>query len=63
MLADVDGDGKTDVVSSGANEWLVSYGGATKWTRRAIESVDVTGLRVGDFDGDGRDDLLRAGCY
>ena len=59
----MDGDGKTDVISGGANEWRVSYGGATGWKRRAIESVDVTTLRPGDFDGDGRDDLLRSGCY
>ena len=59
----MDGDGKTDLISSGANTWNVSYGGVTGWKRRAIESVNVTGLLAGDFDGDGRDDLLRAGCY
>jgi hypothetical protein len=59
----VNGDGKTDVIVSGANEWLVSSGGATGWKRRAIDSRDVTTMLAGDFDGDGRDDLLRAGCY
>ena len=62
MLADIDGDGKADLIvwraSTGTWEWLTSSSryatsGSRQWGNRALGDIPL----AGDFDGDGRADL------
>lgn len=59
-FADVDGDGRTDVLRFQGDVWWVSYGGATGWQRLALRST--TAVTFADFDGDGSDDAFATGC-
>ncbi|SEJ83310.1 Repeat domain-containing protein [Deinococcus reticulitermitis] len=73
QVGDFDGDGKTDVLSLGALDESGRYTGSgclLLWTQGLKERRNVTcdvqawdGYRfqVGDFDGDGKDDLLGVG--
>ena len=58
-LADVDGDGRTDVIRDAKNDWFVSWSGSSGWSELRVSSDDAL---FGDFDGDGADDALIAGC-
>jgi hypothetical protein len=72
-LADVDGDGKTDViVPSGGNwcapsgnpcgsiRWLKNNGGGSYTPHVLVDDAPFfyTGVALGDLDGDGKDDLV-----
>jgi len=60
-FGDFDGDGKTDVFTTGGGAWKYSSAAASTWqTLPGAPGVsDVTGLIVGDFDADGRTDIGR----
>ena len=62
LLADFDGDGRTDVVRCDGEYWLISRGGTGGWEvlRTTTEPLDVDEVSVGDFDGDGHEDVFRA---
>ncbi|UCG47656.1 MAG: VCBS repeat-containing protein [Phycisphaerales bacterium] len=63
--ADLDGDGKTDLVGSirrhdGLTFWSNTNGDGSEWTRRVIDSTYTAEQRidVADMDGDGDLDIL-----
>ena len=63
-FADFDGDDKTDMARTSGGKWQVSWGGATPWQTlqfRRSEPLAV-GMLFGDFNGDGRDDVLQHGA-
>ncbi len=63
VFADFDGDRKTDIARTSGGKWQVSLGGATPWQTlqfRRKEDLAV-GMLFGDFNGDGRDDVLQHG--
>ncbi len=59
-FADVDNDGRTDVLyrDGAGNLGYVAGGAAANLTPLTTLPVAITGLRSGDFDGDGRTDLF-----
>ncbi|MBL8535175.1 MAG: FG-GAP repeat protein, partial [Betaproteobacteria bacterium] len=68
-VGDVDGDGKTDFILDRTNDDILVFGGSFTGTVTlgsllgddSALQLDNIGLRgVGDFDGDGRDDLAAA---
>ena len=61
-VADVDGDGVTDVL--GLSDWTlrVSIGGRRSWATVRHQVEGLEDLRLGDFNGVGRVDLLTGGC-
>ena len=58
----MDGDGQTDVLNVSGETLRFSSGGRASWVtlRHVHEGLDE--LRLGDFDGDGRADVLVGGC-
>lgn len=63
VFADFNGDHKTDVARTSGGNWQVSWGGVTGWQvlqYRRSESL-AAGMLFGDFDGDGKDDVLQHG--
>gem|GEM_PF-2028728 len=44
----------------GAIRWCISSGGEGPWSYLNTSGTSLSGLLVGDFDGDGRDDIFRA---
>lgn len=56
VACDVDGDGKLDIVA-GAH-WLENLGDGTFKPHRIVESFQAARVAVGDFNGDGRPDIL-----
>jgi len=59
LLADFDGDGRTDVMRTDGRYWWISLGATSPWQRWNRSSIRAPELRVGDFDGDGRADVFR----
>jgi hypothetical protein len=65
-VADLDGDGNADFVSTGTNRYGVALGDGTgHFTVRqfAAPGPSRSGVALGDFDGDGRADLAYAGMF
>ena len=60
LLADFDGDGRTDVVRSDGAAWLISSGGVSGWDVLQATTEPLEGAVTGDFDGDGYADVFRA---
>jgi hypothetical protein len=63
VFADFNGDHRTDVARKSGGNWQVSWGGATGWQvlqYRRSETLSA-GMLFGDFDGDGKDDVLQHG--
>lgn len=64
--ADIDGDGRLDLVAVGGNEgsWFGWIGGAPGAFQAKTFALDIPALAVapGDFDGDGRTDLAVLGA-
>ena len=59
-FADLDGDGKTDVIDVSEERLRFSSGGRSNWvTLRYQRDGD---FKLGDFDGDGSADLLPGEC-
>lgn len=62
-FADIDNDGKTDVLTRLSDGNInVAYGGTTAWTALTPSAESITQCRFGDFDGDGRTDIFRRGA-
>ncbi len=69
LFGDFDGDGRTDVVAIHNGQFVVSWGGISGWEvlnadptsgRLLLLPSAVTGMSVGDFDGDGHADIFYA---
>jgi len=57
-IADMDGDGKNDIVSLGANSTTIFYQDAGSFgARLAVVPTSGTHLTIADLDGDGRKDV------
>jgi hypothetical protein len=57
-FGDFDHDGRTDVLGVVSGSWSISSGATGSWSAlRPRLTDDVNGLFVGDFDGDGHDDV------
>jgi len=55
--ADLDGDGRVDIVGGGGNAAVYAYDGSTgaqKWQSLQIQGGTPAGLAIADFDGDGQ---------
>lgn len=59
-FGDFDGDGRADIFHADGEQWLVSYGGTSEWSRLAGPNARVDELAFADFDGDGRTDVFHA---
>lgn len=60
-FADMNGDGITDVLGHAGGRWAVSYGGTTSWqTLNSSYDDDLRGMLIGNLDGAGGDDIVRA---
>jgi FG-GAP-like repeat len=60
-MIDFNGNGKTDFFTKKGDRWLVLYDGVGTWQEIGSSSIDVSQLRFGDVDGDGKTDILRIG--
>jgi hypothetical protein len=59
LFADMNGDGKTDIVGIAANKWAYSSSGSQPWaTLNGPLTNTFSNAVVGDFDGNGRNDIL-----
>jgi FG-GAP-like repeat len=60
-MIDFNGNGKTDFFTKKGDLWMVLYDGTGTWQELASSTIDVSELRFGDIDGDGKTDILRVG--
>jgi hypothetical protein len=73
LFGDLDGDGRTDVFTQmvnpetddenckkGDNAWMVSWGGISPWECINHSQWSLKDFYIGDFVGDGRDDVFFA---
>ena len=57
---DFDGDGLDDLFVATGAAYYLSFAGKTSWRFRAFGTDALRDLRFGDFDGDGRTDVVRS---
>lgn len=60
-LIDFNGNGKSDLFAKQGNRWMVLYDGKGTWQEIQTSSIDVSELRFGDVNGNGKTDILRVG--
>jgi hypothetical protein len=60
LFGDFDDDGRTDIVGKNGGLLMVSWGGASEWEVLGQTPAAIDDMAVGDFDGNGWDDLFRA---
>lgn len=59
VFGDFNGDGRTDALRANGTTWSVALGGEGSWIPTIFHSsVTAVNLRVGDFNGDRRDDVF-----
>ncbi len=58
-VCDIDGDGLDDLVLMTGVTWWFSSSGIYPWSYLKQDSVVLKDVRLGDFDGDGRCDVLK----
>jgi hypothetical protein len=51
----------TDVFRAGGTNWFISEGGTGKWKKLNDSRHRLPDLAFGDFTGDGKTDVFRAG--
>lgn len=59
-IADIDGDGISDVFHTTGKKWRYSRGGDQPWVDLQPLGIPAENVALGDFDGDGRADALIA---
>lgn len=57
-VCDIDGDGIDDLVLMTGMTWWFSSAGVYPWSYLKMDSAVLKDVRLGDFDGDGRCDVL-----
>lgn len=72
-LGDFNGDGKTDILSYTAGKWNLNFSTGKEFSYPAITNLpfynanpddnELMSLFIGDFNGDGRDDVLQTLAY
>ena len=63
IFADLNGDGKTDVMHVGNSQWRVSWGGTSPLYLLQHSNIIRSDIAIGDFDGDDVADIFIAGCF
>lgn len=58
VFGDFNGDGITDALRANGSMWSVALGAKGPWIPKFSSEVTATSLRVGDFNGNGKDDVL-----
>ena len=58
VFGDFDGNGLTDALQANGTTWSLAFGGQGPWIPSRSSSITAANLRVGDFNGDRRDDVL-----
>jgi hypothetical protein len=60
-IIDFNGNGKSDLFAKSGDRWMVLFDGKGPWQQLQISSIDVSELRFGDVNGNGKTDILRVG--
>jgi FG-GAP-like repeat len=58
VFGDFDGNGRTDALYATGSTWFLSRDSRDIWSTIRSSSVTAPNLRVGDFDGDGSDEVF-----